>query len=75
MWWRGTMRHTPRHRSDSGQYHHSVMEQRGQSHRYRPNSEHPISGLVTRYEITPAYLRRGTSDDDRVVSLPVAARY
>jgi hypothetical protein len=36
----------------------------------RPTVTIQFPGLVTRYEITPAYLIRGTSDDDRVVSIP-----
>jgi hypothetical protein len=36
----------------------------------RPTVTVQFPGLVTRYEITPAYLIRGTSDDDRVVSIP-----
>jgi hypothetical protein len=36
----------------------------------RPTITVQFPGLVTRYEITPAYLIRGTSDDDRVVSIP-----
>ncbi|MCO4239813.1 nucleotidyltransferase domain-containing protein [Pseudarthrobacter raffinosi] len=38
----------------------------------RPTVTVQFPGLVTRYEITPAYLIRGTSDDDRVVSIPAA---
>lgn len=36
----------------------------------RPTVTIQFPGLVTRYEITPAYLIRGKSDDDRVVSIP-----
>lgn len=36
----------------------------------RPTVTIQFSGLVARYEITPAYLIRGSSDDDRVVSIP-----
>lgn len=36
----------------------------------RPTVTVQFPGLVTRYEITPAYLIRGTTDDDRVVSIP-----
>lgn len=36
----------------------------------RPTVTIQFPGLVTRYEITPAYLIRGKTDDDRVVSIP-----
>ncbi len=36
----------------------------------RPTVTLRFNAFVTRYEITPAYLLRGTSDEDRVVAIP-----